>query len=883
MLESVTVLVVAVCFSILILVLKKISIMILNEILERNAVEYSTLPALTMRMGYRVVSLNYKQVYDLSCKIALFLQQQGIGKGDKVIIFAPNSPYWVCAFWGVLLNGSIAVPVNVQSTPQMIDKIVDQTGAKLIFVGKYLKYNSKKTDFDISSFIIDFIDELTEQFDPNNFKKIDLNQDDLIEILYTSGTTGDPKGVLLTHNNLFSNVQAISTIIVLKTGSVRLLSILPLTHIFEQTIGLMLAFYYAAHIIYAHSYAAIGDLLREYSIDKMIAVPEFLKVFMQRIRVNAQSKGRLRIFESMISISLKLNNKFLSKFLLYPVRSKIGKALDTIATGGAPLEPELEREWRALGIDLIQGYGLTETSPVVCLNSFDFHRLGSVGKVLPGVNVRLEADGEILVKGPGVFQGYYKDEDKTRQTFTDDGWFRTGDMGYFDQDGFLFLKGRKKYMILGSGGQNVFPEDIETELNKITGVRDSCVLGIEREHGPVQIYAVLLLDPSVIELGKNELEKLTEKIIEQANSNLASYQLINSWSVWNEDDFPRSATRKVKRDDVKKILLAQMNGGQKHVINDGKSKIIHILSNISGTELDKINLNTRIIRDLNMDSLMRVELVMRLELELGVTIDESKIGAQTTVQQLEDLVEQSRVMKKTAGLKYWPRNIFINYIRKFCQGFVFLISRIFMSVHVEGLENLQDRELQTGNSRVENSRVGNSNVLKEPVIFMPNHIGYYDSLAVMIALPAKFRKKLAVAAARDVLYKDYALVSWLVELFFNTYPLSRLEDESIKPGLENTGKLIDMGYSILVFPEGKVSLDGKFQPLKLGAGFMAVEMGVAVVPIKIEGTDRIASYGSALPRRRATVKVKIGKPIKFNKTDSYEHAKECIEKAMRDL
>ena len=411
--------------------------MILNEILERNAIEYASFPALTMRMGYRTVSLNYKQVYDLSRKIALFLQKQGVGKGDKVIIFAPNSPYWVCVFWGALLNGSIAVPINVQSTTQMIDKIVAQTQAKLIFRGRYLKYNPQH-DLGISSFIIDFIDELTEQFDPNNFEKIDFKQDDLIEILYTSGTTGDPKGVLLTHNNLISNVQAISTIIFFKPGVVRLLSILPLTHILEQTIGLMLAFFYAAHVVYAHSYAAIGDLLYEYRIDKMVAVPEFLKIFMQRIKFNTQNKGLGRLFESMISVSQKLNNKFLSRIMLYPIRRKIGSRLDTVASGGAPLDVELEREWRALGIDLIQGYGLTETSPVVCLNSFDFHRFGSVGKVLPGVSVKINDDGEIWVKGPSVFKGYYKDEEKTKQAFTMMDGSRLGIWGILIKMAFYF-------------------------------------------------------------------------------------------------------------------------------------------------------------------------------------------------------------------------------------------------------------------------------------------------------------------------------------------------------------------------------------------------------------------------------------------------------------
>ena len=230
---------------------------------------------------------------------------------------------------------------------------------------------------------------------------------------------------------------------------------------------MILAFFYAAHIIYAHSYAAISDLLHEYHIDKMIAVPEFLKVFIQRIKFDAQKQGKLNLLNKMLFISEKLHSQFLSRVLFYPVCSKFGSKLDTIACGGSTLEPELEREWRAMGISLIQGYGLTETSPVVSINSFEYHRLGSIGRVLPGVNIKLEEDGEILVKGPGVFRGYYNDEEKTKQAFTDDGWFKTGDIGYFDDDGFLFLKGRKKYRITTSGGQEIFPEDIELELNKI--------------------------------------------------------------------------------------------------------------------------------------------------------------------------------------------------------------------------------------------------------------------------------------------------------------------------------------------------------------------------------------------------------------------------------
>jgi long-chain acyl-CoA synthetase len=821
--------------------------MILTKILEQNSVKYANLPALSMRMGYRTITLSYKQTYDLSCRIALFLQAQGIAKGDKVIIFAPNSPFWVCVFWGVLLNGSIAVPVNVQSTSKMIDKIIDQTEAKILFIGRYLKYESK-----IQTIIIDFINELTENLDAQDFKKIELNQDDIIEILYTSGTTGDPKGVLLTHKNIYSNVLEISKVIVLDFGKNRILSILPLTHILEQTTGLMLASFYAAHIVYAHSYAAIPDLLCQYRINKIVAVPEFLKVLMQRIKATAERKGRLGLLNKLMSFSYSLNTKFISRMLFYPVLKKLGGKLDTVASGGAPLEPELEKDWESLGIYLLQGYGLTETSPVVALNTFTEHRFNSVGKALTGVQIKIEQDGEILVKGPNVFQGYFKDTEKTTQSFTSDGWFRTGDMGFFDKDNFLFLKGRKKYMILGAGGQNVFPEDIEYELNKITGVKDSCVLGIENKKGHVEIKAVLLLDQNAE----------PEKIIDQANANLASYQQINSWTIWKEDDFPRSATRKVKRDDVKKVILSQEQEPVKQ-ITTGKSKTTQILSQISGVDTGKITSDTRVIRDLNMDSLMRVELVMRLELELGITIDETKITPQTTVAQLEELINKDTGAPKAPALKHWPRSIWAKVLRFLGHGLSFLLSKILVKLEVLGLENLK--------------------ALHKPVIFMPNHIGYLDAFILFMAMPGKIRNNLAFAAARDVLYEEYSKVAWLAELFFNSYPLPRLESESIRPGLESTGQLIDKGYSIVIFPEGKISLDGKLQKLKLGTGLFAVEMDSEIVPVKIEGTREIAPYGKLLPRRRGVVKVIFGKPLKFKRSDSYEETRDQIENTMRNL
>jgi long-chain acyl-CoA synthetase len=237
----------------------------------------------------------------------------------------------------------------------------------------------------------------------------------------------------------------------------------------------------------------------------------------------------------------------------------------------------------------------------VTFNTYEQHRFASVGKVMRDIQAMITPDGEIVVKGPNVFKGYYKNEEKTRETFTSDGWFKTGDMGEFDRDGFLFLRGRRKYMILSAGGQNVFPEDIEDALNACAGVKDSAVLGIEHVHGAVAIHAVLLLEPGA---------SAPEILVQQANSKLASYQQITDWTVWPEVDFPRSATRKVRKELVRAYL-------QSRVAQTGPiattSPLIRLLSSVSGVALHAIGPTSTLVRNLHLDSLKRIELLARIE------------------------------------------------------------------------------------------------------------------------------------------------------------------------------------------------------------------------------------------------------------------------------
>lgn len=826
--------------------------MILTDILIKNAEQRPHRTALVMKMGYRTASLSYQDVYVLSARVALFLEKSGIGKGDKVLMLAPNSPYWVCVFWGTLLRGAVAVPLNLQSTEEMVRKIAEQTEARILF--KHLHFRQPIAP-GLKTVDIEFIREETADLDEGLLRPFKASEEDLVEIMYTSGTTGDPKGVMLTHRNLGSNVEALAKVNPVSSDD-RFLSILPLSHIFEQVIGFLFPFSSGALIVYAHSPAAIRDLLKQYRITTMAAVPEFLRVVMGKIEARAEEEGKKKLLDSFFKLSSRINFRPLRRLLFYSVHRSFGGRLGIVASGGAPLEPELEGKWNSLGIDLLQGYGLTETSPVISTNTLSRRRKGSVGKVLPGVEVGLAQDGEILVRGAGVFQGYYKKEPKTKD------WFSTGDMGELDADGFLYLKGRKKYMIKGPGAQNVFPEDIEFELNRLEGVKDSCVVGLSRPGGKVEIHAVLL---SVAPKDPKEPSLDPEQVIEKANQKLASYQRINGFSLWPREDFPRSATRKVR----KEVVLAWLAEREKESCEEApreeaKTPLMQLLSEVTATDLKEIKDSTKIVPELHLDSLLRIELVARIEEKFGVSVEEAKIIPSTTVSELESLVRGAEPSRQQTKVKGWPVSRWASLMRFLGQNLILLpLAGTFVRLKVEGEENLEG--------------------LEHPAVFMPNHLSYLDSLVVVMALPLRLRKKIAFAAARDMVYERYRPISWLLELLFNCFPFPRQEYENLKAGLDAMGRRLDEGWSVVVYPEGRLSQSGELQALKRGAGLVAVKMGVPIVCVKLRATQDVVPYGKILPRKRGLVTVRFSKPVRFDPRDSYIQATEKIQQILREL
>jgi long-chain acyl-CoA synthetase len=806
--------------------------MLLTTILKNSAQQYAALPALTMRIGFRTSTLTYEQVYQYAQAVARLLAANNVHKGDRVIICGPNSPYWICAWWGCQLRGAIAVPLAHQYTQAMFDKVIAQTEPVFFFSSFIVQLTIPA----ITSVKLEQLPQVLQPYLNQTFDAtLELAESDLVELMYTSGTTGEPKGVMLTHANIASNIQALHNQLKLNGPRERLLSILPLSHMLEQVAGFLLPFSIGAHVVYAHSPAAIGQLLNKYRVTKMIAVPEFLKLMAAKMEARFQSSGTSKLFKRALALASKLPSHRMRRMLFYPLLRKLGGKLDTMATGGSALDQDLELLWEALGIQILQGYGLTETAPLISTNTYDEHRYWSVGKPMPINQVRFSELGEIQVKGQNVFQGYYKNPIKTAETFTDDGWFCTGDIGQLDHDGFLFLKGRKKYMIKGAGAQNIFPEDIEAALNSVAVIKDSCVLGLDKAHGNVEIHAVLLLEKPIADV---------ESLINQANKMLAVYQHITGWTVWQGDDFPRSITKKIKREEVAQAIKAHVAGQPELAVQaTQKTPLLVLLAQTSHIPIEHITPTTQLGKDLKFDSLMRVELVSGVEELYGVVLDESMLTPLVTVEQIEAMIAAAKPVPKMPLAAAWPRAWWAVGMRRVLLALLCAPFRWFFRLKVEGLENITS--------------------LREPVLMMPNHVSLLDGAVVNAALPLRIAVNNSFAAGHDVLYHDYRWASVFVELVFNAFPFPRREEDPIRAGLLNIGTMLDSGCHVTIFPEGHLSLDGSLQPLKKGAGMLALAMNVPIVPIKIKNLVPAVPYDSLFPTKRATVTVVFGKPMRF--------------------
>ena len=609
---------------------------------------------------------------------------------------------------------------------------------------------------------------------------------------------------MLTHRNLVSNTLAAAAMVHLKPSS-RMLSLMPLSHMLEQTGGLLVPLYYGANLVYATSRqpSIIFKTLQTNHITAMILVPQALQLFMNAIEREVRAQGKEKLWGILMGVASVISNP-VRRRLFRQVHRRLGGCMSFMFSGGAALDPELGRKWTNLGIPVLQAYGTTETAPLITTNTFRNNREGSVGKTPPGQEVRIAEDGEVLTRGPNVTPGYWQNKEATDAAF-EDGWYKTGDLGLLDDDGYLYLKGRKKDLIVLANGQNVYPEDIETIINNQPGVKDSVVLGLPTESGDVSVHAALLME--------EETDSDPGSVVRSANQILASHQQVQGFTLWPEEDFPRTHTLKIRKPLVLDFLTntEQQRDSQPETQNApvAGTALQRLIASVCNLPLEDLTPEKSLGLDLNLDSLGRVELLSAIEEELGGRVDEEQLSPTTTVAELERLVDAGGAAQRLP-FPSWGRTWWCSALRAFLQSaFIFPLMHILYRVKITGQEQFQG--------------------LEGPLLFASNHNVKMDNPLIIMAMPTRWRRRLSPAAAADFMLPN-PLWRICAPLLGNAFPFSR--EGAIRPSLENLGLLLDWGWSILIYPEGQSNRNG-MESFKPGAGLVAVEGRTSVVPIRV--------------------------------------------------
>jgi long-chain acyl-CoA synthetase len=824
--------------------------------------------AYVQRHGYRSVRWSYQQVAETSFQFARELRARGIAKGDPVLLWGPNSAEWVAAFFGCALTGVIVVPMDDAAASDFALRVSQQVNGKLMVCSRDHAQPS------IPTLLFEDFSEALSRHSSAAFPA-ESGPDDALQIVFTSGTTAEPKGVVITHGNVLANVTPLESEIqnYLKyerfVHPIRFLNLLPLSHVFGQFLGMFLPQLMGGTVIFQDTLKpaeVIGTIRRE-RVSVLVAVPRMLQSLKEKIERDLEDQNRLEKFRRRFQATE--GKHFLRRWWIFRrVHRQFGFKFWAFISGGAALDSDTEEFWGRLGFAVIQGYGLTETTSLISVNHPFRRGKGSIGKVLAGREVKLSNDGEILVRGGGVASGYWGGQELRPVGEGEEGWYNTGDIGELDADGNLYFKGRKKEVIVTPAGMNVHPDDLETALRRQPQVKDCVVVGLPR-NGNAEPCAVLIL---------REGNSDAEAIVKRANESLAEYQRMRVWLVWPEEDFPRTSTQKPRRNLILQVVQAQLNT-EPFGAQTSSSPLAELIRRVKGTSpkvsSSGISAKANLESDLNLSSLERMELLSALEDRYQLDLSEARFAAVNTVGDLENMlhgkIPQRLHYHYPRWAQYWP----VTWIRIAVHYLLLRPSVLFLGwPRIEGRENLRDT--------------------RGPVLVVSNHIDDVDVGFVLTALPARLRHKLATAAGgealealrtppatRNILLRSFDRVEWALGVaLLNVFPLPRAA--GFRESFAYAGESVDRGCSILVFPEGHHTTDGKMRPFRAGVGLLANNLGIPVVPLRIDGLFELkrAKKRFAWPGQ---VQVKIGAPVQFPPESDPEWIARELQKQVQEL
>ena len=804
--------------------------------------------------GYRHRSHTYAGTARAARGFAARLAAAGLGKGDTVVFWGENRPEWIACYWGCLLLGAVVVPVDYRSAPEFVLRVRRLVEARVVLLGDDVP--PLPDDGGAARWLFADLDWHADGPMP----EAPISRDDVIQIIFTSGATAEPKGVVIRHRNVMANIVPVEREVqkyrkyARPFRPIRFLNLLPLSHLFGQSLATSIPPMLRGTVIFTRSFNPhdILSLIRSRRVSVLVCVPKILDVLREHaVRALPESADPP---PEGISIPgrwwkyRRLHRAFGMKFWAFVV-------------GAAPLPPDVEEFWRARGFAVIQGYGLTETAPIVTLNHPFRTSKGSVGTPIGGVEVRIADDGEILVRGENVSSGYFAPAHGASESLLDaEGWLHTGDIGERDADGRVFIRGRKKEMIVTPEGLNVYPDDVERVLNELPGVRDSAVVGAA-EGGQERVHAVLVVDPGTD----------TAAVVRAANATLQDHQRLRSASIWPGDELPRTeGTRKLKRALIREwVRSGRPPAAQPH----GDTVEALIARFARGRDVSGVTT----LEELGLSSLERVELMVALEDRFQTRIDEGRFSQAASVTDLKSLVEAPpppAAAEEPVDFPSWNRTPPVRLVRRLSLGtWILPLARLFARIRVEGLDHVRG--------------------LEGPVVFASNHQSHFDVPVILAALPGRWRARVAPAMLKEFFKAHFypADYSWfdrltnsvnyyLASFYFNAFPIPQRE-AGARHTLKYIGELTGGGWSILIFPEGVRAETGDIKPFRGGVGMIASRLDVPVVPVRLDGVDRVLHPTSRFPAR-GPVRVAFGAPLRL-RGDDYAALAQQVEDAVKAL
>lgn len=843
--------------------------------------------------------------------IAYRLSEERIAFGDRVALIGENHPNWAIAYLGILYRGAVVTPLDPAATTQALANFLRGAEAKLAFVSPASVDKFRAACEQIGSNIpavalrplthpdgLSRFEDWAETPTPKGFNESPppAKAEDLAVLIYTSGTTGAPKAVPLTHGNIYAEATKVQEVMRISDQEV-ILSLLPLFHAYSQIVNLWLATIIGARVVYLTelSSAQIERGLREGGATALVGVPRLWYLFHKKIfdAVHGRPAPVRALFHSLLGVNGWLRDWFglnAGRYFFKPIHRSFGGKLRLAVSGGASFDEDVARDFHRLGFTILQGYGLTETSGAATVTRFEDNKIGSVGTPLNGVEVRIDQPngkgvGEVLIRGPVVMSGYYQNPEATREAFTSDGWFRSGDLGRFDKERHLYIVGRKKDVIKLPSGKNVFPEDVEAHYEHSPFVSEVCVLGVKDESnqfkGAEKLRAVVV--PNFEYLKAQHIGNAREWVVwelENLGRELPEYQRVHDF-VLHAEPLPRTSTRKIRRFELRSQVEAlgeregnvreskaiSLNETDRALIESpaGRALVAAVKQHVHDAEVIHPQMNLEI--DLGLDSLARAECFVSIEQRLGIELKPEELSTVHTVGELVQLVNAKTSLgppslDRTGAEFHWHdvlaetseelpeveqllrRKKALVLFAYIVLRLIYLGARLFFRMEVKGREVLAQ--------------------LEPPYLICPNHQSYVDPFLVCSTYPRHvLQDSFHVGAS---LYFTNVAMAQLGRLI-NVVPID--PDIQLLRAMRAGATGLRAGKILNIYPEGQRSLDGQLQEFKKGAAILATELNVPIVPVALDGAYRIWPRKS-WRFRLANVQISFGEPIDARKVASDE-------------